>query len=180
MFLEPGGTWSDAGHSSCTGAGTGTGTGTGAGNTGCSRTWTWTGARPNGCSRTGAWTNGCSRTGAWTNGCSRTGAWTCTGPDCGQKMMMSTMSHIWLRPLTIGTVLITGSDSIWAASKLGSSTPTRFLRIIRKRNSWMAHTTRIGWCLLLLPLGWIQTENVEQDSGDICHHDEGNEHDEPR
>ena len=41
----------------------------------------------------------------------------------------------------------------------------------------MAHTARIR--LWLVPLGWIQTEHVEQDGGDICHHDERNKHDEP-
>jgi hypothetical protein len=32
----------------------------------------------------------------------------------------------------------------------------------------------------MLSLGWIQTENVQQDGGDICHHNEGNEYNEPR
>jgi hypothetical protein len=39
------------------------------------------------------------------------------------------------------------------------------------------------WLLLLVWLfsfGWIQPEHVQQDGGDVGHHDEGNEHDEPR
>ena len=169
MFSGPGGTWSDAGHSSWSG------TWSDAGHSGYSGAWTWT------------WTNSCSGTWTWNgagpSGCTGTGTWTCAGPGCGpgcgQKMMMSAMSGIWLRPLTIGTVLIAGSESIWAASKLGSRTSNHFLRIIRERNSWMVHTARIRLWLLLLPLGWIQSEYVEQDGGDICHHNERNEHDEP-
>ncbi len=33
---------------------------------------------------------------------------------------------------------------------------------------------------LLLALGRIQAEHVQQNGSDIRHHDEGNEHDEPR
>lgn len=41
-------------------------------------------------------------------------------------------------------------------------------------------TTRIRLLWLKLPLGRIQTKHVEQNCGNIRHHDERNEHDEPR
>ena len=42
-------------------------------------------------------------------------------------------------------------------------------------------TAGVGLLLLLLlfPLGRIQAEHVQQNGGHICHHDEGNEHNEP-
>ena len=95
--------------------------------------------------------------------------------------MMSVITSVWLRPLTIGTVDIAGSDPVGAASKLGPGTSVNVLIVVRTRRIFM-RAARIRLLLLLLWLfsfGWIQPEHVEQDGGDVCHHDEGNEHDEP-
>ena len=95
--------------------------------------------------------------------------------------MMSVITSVWLRPLTIGTVDIAGSDPVGAASKLGPGTSVNVLRVVRTRRIFM-RAARIRLLLLLLWLfsfGWIQPEHVQQDGGDVGHHDEGNEHDEP-
>lgn len=95
-------------------------------------------------------------------------------------MMMTTMANIWLRPLTVGTVHIAGSDPVGAATKLGSGTSANVLRVVRTRRGFI-RAARIRLLLLvwMFSFGWIQTEHVEQDGGDVSHHDEGNEHDEP-
>ena len=85
-----------------------------------------------------------------------------------------------MRQLTIGTVDIAGSDPVGAASKLGSGTSVNVLRVVRTRRIFM-RAARIRLLLLawMFSFGWIQAEHVQQDGGDVCHHDEGNEHDEP-
>jgi hypothetical protein len=94
--------------------------------------------------------------------------------------MMTTIPSVWLGPLTIGTVYIAGSDPVGAASKLGSGASANVLRVVRTRRGLM-RAARIRLLLLvwLFSFGWIQPEHVEQDGGDVGHHDEGNEHDEP-
>jgi hypothetical protein len=94
--------------------------------------------------------------------------------------MMSAITSVWLRPLTIGTVDIAGSDPVGAASKLGPGTSVNVLRVVRTRRSFMrAARIRLLLMVWLFSFGWIQPEHVQQDGGDVCHHDEGNEHDEP-
>ena len=85
---------------------------------------------------------------------------------------------VLLRPLTIGTVDIAGSDPVGAASKLGPGTSVNVLRVVRTRRIFM-RAARIRLLLWLFSFGWIQPEHVQQDGGYVCHHDEGNEHDEP-
>jgi hypothetical protein len=103
------------------------------------------------------------------------GAGSGSGP--GRKLMMSAITSVWLRPLTIGTVDIAGSDPVGAASKLGPGTSVNVLRVVRTRCIFMrAARIRLLW---LFSFGWIQPEHVQQDGGYVCHHDEGNEHDEP-
>jgi len=51
------------------------------------------------------------------------------------------------------------------------------LRIVR---SWFRFVSATGIGLRVLPLGRTQSKHVKQNGGDIRHHDEGDEHDEPR
>ena len=80
------------------------------------------------------------------------------------------MGMIWLRALvwpesiTVGAMRIAGDYAIGTAPKFGSSTS--------------AHAAT-SWIGLLFALGRIQTEHVQQNCGDVRHHNEWNEHDEP-
>ena len=79
----------------------------------------------------------------------------------------------WSKTVTVGPILIACDYSIWTAPVFHSGTPTRSLRVVRTAMT----TPGIG---LLLALGRIQAEHVQQNGSDIRHHNEGNEHDEPR
>ena len=79
--------------------------------------------------------------------------------------------------VTVGTILIAGHYSIGTAPEFGSSTSARILWVIRVRQATMAAP---GIGRRMLALGWIQPEHVQQNGGNVCHHDEWNEHDEPR
>lgn len=81
------------------------------------------------------------------------------------------------RAIAVGTILIAGSYGVGAAPEFGSGTSAHILGVVRTRSRFMP-TAGVG--LLLLPLGRIQAEHVQQNCGDIRHHDEGNEHNEPR
>jgi hypothetical protein len=82
------------------------------------------------------------------------------------------------RAIAVGTILIAGSYGVGAAPKFGSGTSTYILGVVRSRTRFMP-AAGVG-LLLLFPLGRIQAEHVQQNGGHICHHDEGNEHNEPR
>ena len=101
----------------------------------------------------------------------------------GVMLMMPIMGlmWLWLRTLTlnwsisvtVGTILVTGDYAIWTAPVFHSGTPVRSRRVVRA----VMTTPGIG---LILAFGRIQSEHVQQNGGDIRHHDEWNEHDEPR
>jgi hypothetical protein len=79
----------------------------------------------------------------------------------------------WSISITIGAILVAGDYAVWTAPVFHSGTPSRSLRVVRTAMT----PPGIG---LLLALGRIQAEHVQQNGSDIRHHDEGNEHDEPR
>lgn len=98
-------------------------------------------------------------------------------------MMMMMMGRGRLRAWTrswsiaVGPEFIAGRYAVGAAPEFGSRASTHLLWVVRSRVRFVA-TSGIG--RLALPFGWIQSEHVQQNGGDIRHHDEGNEHDEPR
>ena len=79
--------------------------------------------------------------------------------------------------ITVGTKHVAGRYAVGAAPEFGSGTSTHILWIVR---SWFRFVTATGIGLRVLPLGRTQTKHVQQNGGDIRHHDEGDEHDEPR
>ena len=84
----------------------------------------------------------------------------------------------WSATRTVGTDDVAGRYAVWAASKFGSSASSHIMRIVGTRMRVGMAATGIGW--MMLSLGGIQSKHVEQNGGDIGHHDEGDEHDEPR
>ena len=84
----------------------------------------------------------------------------------------------WSRLRTaVGPEHIAGRYAVGAAPEFGSSASAHILGVVRGRVRLVA-ATRVR-TKGLLPLGWIQSKHVEQNGGDIRHHDKGNEHDEP-
>jgi hypothetical protein len=97
-------------------------------------------------------------------------------------MMMMMMGRGRLRArswsIAVGPEFIAGRYAVGAAPEFGSRASTHLLRVVRSRVRFVATPGIRLW--LALPFGWIQPKHVQQNGGDIRHHDEGNEHDEPR
>jgi hypothetical protein len=88
-------------------------------------------------------------------------------------MWLRALALNWSISVTVRTIFVTGDYAIWTAPVFHSGTPVRGLRVVRAAMT----PPGIG---LILTFGRIQSEHVQQNGGDIRHHDEGNEHDEPR
>ena len=84
----------------------------------------------------------------------------------------------WSATRTVGTDDVAGRYAVWAAPKFGSSASSHIMWIVGTRMRVVMAATGIGW--MMLPLGGIQSKHVEQNGGNIGHHDEGDEDDEPR
>ena len=79
--------------------------------------------------------------------------------------MIGTRALVWSESITVGAMLIAGDYAIGTAPEFGSGTSATY--------------TATSWIGLLLALGGIQTEHVQQNGGHVRHHNEWNEHDEP-
>jgi hypothetical protein len=82
------------------------------------------------------------------------------------------------RTIAVGPECIAGRYAVGTAPEFGSRASTHFLWIVRTRLLAMA-TSGIR-LRLVPPFGRIQTKHVQQNGGDVRHHDEGDEDDEPR
>jgi hypothetical protein len=83
----------------------------------------------------------------------------------------------WAWSIAVGTKHVAGRYAVGTAPEFGSGASSHLLRVVRSRVRFVA-ATGIGW--LMLPSGRIQSKHVQQNGRDIRHHDEGDEHDEPR
>ena len=100
-------------------------------------------------------------------------------------MMMMIMGRGRLRARTrsiaVGPECIAGRYAVGTAPEFGSRASTHFFAwIVRTRLLAMAMATSGIRLWLAPPFGRIQTKHVEQNGGDVRHHDERDEHDEPR
>lgn len=86
--------------------------------------------------------------------------------------MIRTRTLVWPESITVGAILIAGHYAIRTAPEFSSGTSADILWVIRAAMA----TPGIG---LLLALVRIQAEHVQQNCGNIRHHDEWNEHDKP-
>jgi hypothetical protein len=93
-------------------------------------------------------------------------------------MMGGSRLRAWSGAIAVGTEHVAGRHTVGAAPEFGSGTSAHVLGIVR---SWFRLVTAAGVGLrLVLPFGGTQTKHVKQNGGDIRHHDERDEHDEPR
>jgi hypothetical protein len=105
------------------------------------------------------------------------------GAGTGARIMASMMmmgrlrAGTGTRAIAVGTKHVAGRYAVGAAPEFGSDTSAHILRIVR---SWFRFVSATGIGLRVLPLGRTQSKHVKQNGGDIRHHDEGDEHDEPR
>jgi len=83
----------------------------------------------------------------------------------------------WSATRTVGTEYVAGRYAVGAAPKFCHSASSHIMWIVRTRMHVVA-ATGIGG--MMHPLGRIQSKYVQQNGGNIGHHDEWNEHDEPR
>ena len=98
-------------------------------------------------------------------------------------MMMMMMGwgglRAWSWAIAVGTKHVTGRYAVGTAPEFGSSASAHILWIVRARMRFVSvSATGIVW--VMLPSGRIQSKHVQQNGRDIRHHDEGDEHDEPR